>query len=88
MRIGVIAIAVYKKERIQDVNRVISDNSSIVIGRLGLPLTNRHVNMISLVVEGDTDIIGNLAGRIGSMEGVEIKSMLMKEYFPPDLVLN
>lgn len=79
MRIGVMGIAIRREEVIQQVNRIISENSSIVIGRMGLPVSESNVNMISLVIRGDTDRIGSMAGKIGLLRGVQIKSMLMKE---------
>lgn len=66
------------KGRIDEVNRLISENSSIVLGRMGLPLREHGLRLISLIVEGNTDAIGKMAGQIGQLEGVEIKSMIMK----------
>ena len=80
MRVGIIGIAVYETDNVEEVNTLISENSSLVIGRMGLPLREQNMNLISLIVKGDTDGIGRLAGRIGSLSGVEIKSMLMKEH--------
>ncbi|MDC7127411.1 MAG: CopG family transcriptional regulator [Spirochaetales bacterium] len=79
MRVGIIGIAVYNKDNIQEINNIISENSEIIHGRVGIPMQNNGLNLISLIVEGDTDVIGKMAGKIGAMDGVEIKSMLMKE---------
>ena len=79
MRVGIIGIAVYEKGNIQQVNRIISQNSELILGRMGMPMPDRRLNLISLIVEGDTDGIGKLAGRIGAIDGIEIRSMLMKE---------
>ena len=79
MRVGMIGIAVYSVEKIHRVNRIISENSLIVLGRMGMPMQEHKMKLISLIVEGDTDGIGRMAGAIGELEGVEIKSMLMKD---------
>lgn len=79
MRVGIIGIAVYEKTNVERVNNIITENSSMILGRMGMPMRDRDMNLISLIVEGDTDGIGRLAGRIGCLKGVEIKSMLMKE---------
>ena len=79
MRVGIIGIAVYAVEKIDIVNRIITENGSIVLGRMGMPMRDRSMKLISLIVEGDTDGIGRMAGQIGAVEGVEIKSMLIKE---------
>jgi len=41
-------------------------------------LRDKGINMISLVVEGNTDQINALTGKIGKLEGAEVKSILTK----------
>lgn len=60
------------------INQIISEHASIVLGRQGIPLRDRATNIISLVVEGDTDRIGSLTGQLGRLEGVRVKSVLIK----------
>lgn len=77
MRVGIIGIAITSKEHIPRVNRYIGENSDIVLARLGLPIEGQELRLITLVVHADTDTIGRLAGEVGSLPGVKIKSMLM-----------
>jgi putative iron-only hydrogenase system regulator len=79
MRYAVIGICVGSDGRIEAVNALITENSSIVMGRMGLPIRDRGLRLISLIVEGDTDAIGSLAGKLGQLPGVEVKSMMMKD---------
>ena len=79
MRVGIIGISIYEVKKIDQVNQIITENSSIVLGRMGMPLGKQSMRLISLIVEGDTDTIGRMAGQIGELDGIEIKSMLMKE---------
>ncbi len=79
MRVGIISIAIYKVEKVNQVNQIITENSFIVLGRMGMPLQERSMKLISLIVEGNTDVIGRMAGQIGEIDGVEIQSMLIKE---------
>ncbi len=76
-RVGTVIIAIGDKSQAPSVNGIISKHSEIVIGRLGLP---RHEGMsiISLVLEGTTDEIGALTGQLGNLEGVEVKSAVLK----------
>ena len=55
-----------------------SEYSELILGRQGIPLRDRGINMISLVVEGNTDQISALTGKIGKLEGAEVKSILTK----------
>ena len=77
-RVGTIIIAIGDRDKAPQVNAIISKHSDIVIGRLGLP---RHEDMsiISLVVEGSTDEIGSLTGQLGNLDGVEVKSAVLKQ---------
>jgi len=75
-RIGALIILVEDEGKIQRVNEIISDHSELILGRQGIPLREKATNVISLVLEGDTDRIGSLAGRLGRLEGVNVKSVL------------
>jgi hypothetical protein len=41
-------------------------------------LRDRGINIISLVIEGSTDRINALTGKIGKLEGVEVRSILTR----------
>ncbi len=60
------------------VNTLLSEYSEIILGRQGIPIRDHGINIISLVIEGDTDRINALTGKIGKLEGVEVKSILTK----------
>jgi putative iron-only hydrogenase system regulator len=60
------------------INALLSDYSEIILGRQGIPLHDKGISIISLVVEGNTDRINALTGKIGKLEGVEVKSILSK----------
>jgi putative iron-only hydrogenase system regulator len=66
------------KKSVPRINTLLSDYSEIILGRQGLPLHERGVNVISLVIEGTTDRINALTGKIGRLDGVEVKSILSK----------
>ena len=77
-RLGVVAILVTKKLSVPTINSLLTDYSDIIVGRMGIPMHEREINVISLVVEGDTDRIGAMTGKIGRCDGVEVKSILTK----------
>lgn len=78
-RIGVIGIVVESPDKAgQNVHNIISQYSDIVVGRMGIPYRQREVSVISLIVEGTTDEIGALTGKLGGMRGVTVKSALTK----------
>jgi len=77
-RIGVVAILIQSKESVSAINSVLSFYGEIIIGRQGIPLRDKNIHIISLVVEGTTDEISALTGKIGRLAGVEVKSILTK----------
>lgn len=78
-RIGSVLILIHSKECIHQLNTVLSRHADIIIGRQGLSLKEKHLNIISLVLEGTTDEIGSLTGQIGRLEGINVKSVLAKQ---------
>ena len=69
-RIGSAIILIQTRE-------IISKHSGIIIGRQGLPRSNGE-SIISLVLEGTTDQIGSLTGQLGRLNGIQVKSVLLK----------
>ena len=78
-RIGSILILVEDKISIAKVNQIISKHGDLIIARQGIPVSNRAISFISLVLEGDTDRIGSLSGQLGRVDGIRVKSLVMKE---------
>ena len=76
-RIGAVIIEIIKRENAPQVNLVISRHSEIILGRQGLPRSNKN-SIISLILEGTTDEIGSLTGQLGRIDGIEVKSALLK----------
>lgn len=75
-RIGAVIILVSEEGDIHRINSIISEHSDMVLGRQGIPLRERSTNVISLVLEGDTDRMGSLTGSLGRLPGVKVKSVL------------
>ena len=75
-RIGGVILVVTDEVDIRRVNSIISDHSEMILGRQGIPLRDRSTNVISLVLEGNTDRIGSLTGKLGRIPGVKVKSVL------------
>jgi putative iron-only hydrogenase system regulator len=75
-RIGAVIILVTDGGDIQRINSIISEHADLILGRQGIPLRDRSASVISLVMEGDTDRIGSLTGKLGRLPGVRVKSVL------------
>ncbi|KDR94853.1 putative iron-only hydrogenase system regulator [Peptoclostridium litorale DSM 5388] len=78
-RIGAVAIIIEEKESVQRANTIMSEYSDIIVGRMGIPYKEKNVSVISIIVDGTTDEIGALAGKLGKLHGVMVKSALTKK---------
>ena len=78
-RIGVIGIVVEEFESAHKVNETLHEAASLIIGRMGVPRQERGISIISLIVEGTTDEISALTGKLGKIAGVNVKSALTKK---------
>ncbi|ADQ03714.1 NikR nickel binding protein [Caldicellulosiruptor owensensis OL] len=78
-RIGVIGIVVDNRKEVADkLNKILTEHGDIIVGRMGIPYKERGLCVISLIVDGTTDEIGALTGKLGSLSGVKVKSALTK----------
>lgn len=78
-RIGGILVLIEEKDQVNILNQILSNHSFIIIGRQGIPIREKGLNVISLVVEGTTDEIGSLSGQLGKLKGVKVRSVLARE---------
>lgn len=78
-RIGVVGIVVENRKEVSDkLNQILSEYGDIIVGRMGIPYKERGLCVISLIVDGTTDQIGALTGKLGALSGVKVKSALTK----------
>jgi putative iron-only hydrogenase system regulator len=77
-RIGSILIVVEQRDEVMNLNQIISNHSDIIIGRQGIQLKEKGKSIISLVLEGTTDQLGSLAGQLGMLKGIQVKSIVIK----------
>jgi len=76
-RIGAILILVKEKHEVHLLNEILTQHAAIIIGRQGLPMRDRGISIISLVIEGTTDEINTLSGQLGRLEGIRAKAAFL-----------
>lgn len=78
-RIGVVGIVVENRREVSDkLNKILSDHGDIIVGRMGIPYRERGLSVIALIIDGTTDEIGALTGKLGALQGVKVKSAITK----------
>lgn len=79
-RIGVIGIVIDNpKPVVEKINCILSDYGHIITGRMGIPRHEENVSVIALIIEGTTDEVGAMTGKLGNLPGVMVKSALTKK---------
>ncbi|MBG0789752.1 MAG: CopG family transcriptional regulator [Desulfovibrionaceae bacterium] len=77
-RLGIIGIIIKDRQTAAaTVNTILSDYGDIIVGRMGLPFRDRGVSIIDLIIEATTDEVGALTGKLGNLDGVRVKSLLV-----------
>ncbi|HPK53639.1 MAG TPA: iron-only hydrogenase system regulator [Smithellaceae bacterium] len=78
-RIGTITVIVTNREnQSQNVNKILSEYGESIIGRMGIPYPPKGLHIISLIVHASTDEIGALTGKLGALQGIQVKSVFTK----------
>ena len=78
-RIGAIIILVRDRDKVQLLNDILTRHAHVIIGRQGIPIRDRGINIISLVIEGTVDEINTLTGQLGRIGGITAKAVMAKE---------
>jgi putative iron-only hydrogenase system regulator len=78
-RLAVVSIIIERQVAdVGKVNELISQFGDCVAGRLGLPYPNRGVNIITLVLDTTVERLSALAGKLGKLPGIQVKSLMAK----------
>ena len=77
-RIALLGIIVSSGDAVERVNACLHDFGEYIVGRMGLPLRERGVNAISVVLDASTDVVNALTGKLGAVQGVTAKALFQK----------
>ncbi|MEG0961742.1 MAG: iron-only hydrogenase system regulator [Lachnospiraceae bacterium] len=77
-RVAMIGIIVEKESSVEELNHILHEYGTYIIGRMGIPYHKKGVNIISIAVDAPQDIISALSGKIGKLEGVSSKAAYAK----------
>lgn len=71
-----MSIIVEQMHSVQQLNAYLHEYGDFIIGRMGLPYRTqgRRVNIISIAIDAPQDTISALAGKIGKLDGISVKT--------------
>ena len=73
-RVAVMSIIVENGEMVETLNAILHEYGDYIIGRMGIPYRKRNINIISIALDAPQDTIAALAGKIGNLKGISVKT--------------
>lgn len=77
-RIALIGIIVEDLSASKEVNNVLHEYSMFIVGRMGIPYKDKGVSIISIVIDAENHVISALAGKLGMIKNISVKTMYSK----------
>jgi putative iron-only hydrogenase system regulator len=78
-RIALIGIIIEDLDSVEKLNGLLHEYGQYIIGRMGIPYREKNISIISVVMNADPDIISTLAGKLGMVKGVNVKTVYSKK---------
>lgn len=73
-RVAVMSIIVEDVSASEQINAILHEHGEYVIGRMGIPYRARKISIISVALDAPQNVISAIAGRIGGLSGVSVKT--------------
>lgn len=73
-RVAVMGIIVQDLQSTESLNAILHDYGEYMIGRMGIPYRQKNISILSVAVDAPQDTISALAGKIGRLPGVSVKT--------------
>lgn len=73
-RVAVMSIIVENPDSVERLNSFLHEFGEFIIGRMGIPYRKRKVSIISIALDAPQNAISSLAGKIGTLPGVSVKT--------------
>ena len=73
-RVAVMSIIAENSDNIEKLNAILHEYGEYIIGRMGIPYRKRGINIISIAIDAQQNTISALAGKMGQLPGVSVKT--------------
>lgn len=74
-RVALIGIIVENPESVDDMNALLHQYGNYIIGRMGVPYREKHISIISVVIDAPLNIINTVSGKLGMLNGITTKTV-------------
>ena len=73
-RVAVMSIIVEKNDSVEKLNSLLHSYGEYIIGRMGIPYRKHNINVMSIAIDAPQDVTSSLAGKIGALDGISVKT--------------
>ena len=73
-RVAVMGIIVEDTKAVTPLNEILHEYGEYIIGRMGIPYKQKNIHIISIALDAKQDTISALAGKLGNIAGVSVKT--------------
>ena len=73
-RVAVMSIIVEDTDSVEPINTLLHEYGAYIIGRMGIPYRERGISIISIALDAPDNTISSLAGKVGNLPGVSVKT--------------
>lgn len=73
-RVAVMSIILENRDTAEKLNGLLHQYGEYIIGRMGIPYRQRGIHLIAVALDAPQDVISSLAGKIGTLPGVQVKT--------------
>jgi putative iron-only hydrogenase system regulator len=77
-RVAVVSIIVEATEAVDQLNSLLHEYGSFIIGRMGLPYREKGIHIICIAIDAPNDEINALTGALGRIRGITAKATYSK----------
>jgi putative iron-only hydrogenase system regulator len=77
-RLAVIGIFVERSDATDRLNAILHDHADCIVGRMGIPYRTRNLGVITLILDAPESAVSALAGKLGMVDGIRVKTMFAK----------
>lgn len=78
-RVALVGIIVENPDSVEQMNAILHEYSSYIIGRMGVPYREKKISIISVVMDAPMNKISSLSGKLGMLDGVSTKTIYSKQ---------
>lgn len=73
-RVAVMSIIVSERDAVEELNASLHEFGEYIIGRMGIPYRAKGINIVSVALDAEQNVISALAGKLGNIKGLSVKT--------------